>query len=132
MGQRKCFAHQLWKHLADSTAELCTWPPSKSPAYISQTPLNYVNISLLTTLSAKDLQKSCFLCPLDHMQPSSLLLSAAPGFLNLLLHSGFRHPNPLFSPANTSHLCSKLLSAQHSLSVVLQHLTEEGKSPPQH
>lgn len=54
------------------------------------------------------------------MRPSSLLLSAAPHFLNLLLHSGFRHPNPLFSPANTILLCSKLLTPQCCLSVVLQ------------
>lgn len=48
-GQRKCFAHQLWEHLADSTAELCTCPPSNSSICISWTALNYMNISLVIT-----------------------------------------------------------------------------------
>lgn len=103
-----------WKHLAPGKAQLCSCPSSNSSH------LHFSDTSQLEELFSSDHSSrpracknpaSFFLWPTFSLCPWSF--PDAPQFLNLLLHSGFSHPNPLLSPLTTQTPKSPPLQAPH-------------------
>lgn len=88
----------LWKHLACSKAELHSCPSSNSShshfSDTSQLEEPFSSNHSLTPRTCKN-PASFFLWTTCNLYPCSF--SAAPQFLNLLLHSGISHTTPLLS-----------------------------------